>query len=63
MDGADGFIRLEEDCGAWQDFDASEVVKIHYKTAENACKAEIFVDGIFQYSGGTVSDGKIQLKI
>ncbi len=38
-------------------------LEIQYKTAENACKAEIFVDGIFQYSGGTVADGEIQLNI
>lgn len=28
MDGIDGFICLEEDCGAWQDFHAPEVVKV-----------------------------------
>lgn len=28
MEGVDGFICLEEDCGAWQDFDAKEVVKV-----------------------------------
>lgn len=28
MDGVDGFISLEEDCGGWRDFDASEVVKV-----------------------------------
>ncbi len=28
MEGVDGFICLEEDCGAWQDFDAGEVVKV-----------------------------------
>ena len=28
MEGADGFLCLEEDCGAWQDFDAPEVVKV-----------------------------------
>lgn len=28
MEGIDGFICLEEDCGAWQDFDAPEVVKV-----------------------------------
>ena len=38
-------------------------MEIQYKTGENACKAEIFVDGIFQYSGGTVADGEIQLNI
>lgn len=26
--GVDAFIRLEEDCGAWQDFDAPEVIKV-----------------------------------
>lgn len=38
-------------------------MEIHYKTTKNACKAQIFEIGIFQYSGRTVSDGKIQLKI
>ena len=28
MEGVDSFICLEEDCGAWQDFDAPEVVKV-----------------------------------
>lgn len=28
MEGVDGFLCLEEDCGAWQDFDAPEVVKV-----------------------------------
>lgn len=28
MVGVDGFLCLEEDCGAWQDFDAPEVVKV-----------------------------------
>lgn len=28
MEGVDGFICLEEDCGQWQDFDAPEVVKV-----------------------------------
>jgi len=28
MDGVDDFICLEEDCGAWQDFDAPEIVKV-----------------------------------
>ncbi len=28
MEGVDGFICLEEDCGAWQDFEADEVVKV-----------------------------------
>lgn len=28
MEGVDGFISLEEDCGGWRDFDASEVVKV-----------------------------------
>lgn len=28
MEGVDGFICLEEDCGAWHDFDAPEVVKV-----------------------------------
>lgn len=28
MEGVDGFICLEEDCGAWQDFDAPKVVKV-----------------------------------
>ncbi len=28
LEGVDGFICLEEDCGAWQDFDAPEVVKV-----------------------------------
>ena len=28
MNGVDDFICLEEDCGAWQDFDAPEVIKV-----------------------------------
>lgn len=28
LEDVDGFICLEEDCGAWQDFDAEEVVKV-----------------------------------
>lgn len=28
MEGVDGFICLEEDCGEWQDFNAPEVVKV-----------------------------------
>lgn len=28
LEGIDGFICLEEDCGGWQDFDAPEVVKV-----------------------------------
>ncbi len=28
LEGVDGFICLEEDCGDWQDFDAKEVVKV-----------------------------------
>lgn len=28
MEGVDGFICLEEDCGAWRDFNAPEVVKV-----------------------------------
>lgn len=28
LEDVDGFICLEEDCGAWQDFDAQEVVKV-----------------------------------
>lgn len=28
IEGVDGFISLEEDCGAWQDFNAPEVVKV-----------------------------------
>lgn len=28
MNGVDNFICLEEDCGAWQDFDAPEVIKV-----------------------------------
>ena len=28
LEGVDGFICLEEDCGAWQDFDAPEVVEV-----------------------------------
>ena len=36
---------------------------LQYKTGENACKTEIFEDGIFQFSGGTGADGEIQLNI
>ncbi len=28
MEGVDGFICLEEDCGGWRDFDAPQVVKV-----------------------------------
>lgn len=28
MEGVDGFICLEEDCGGWKDFEAQEVVKV-----------------------------------
>ena len=61
-----GGIQLE--AGNWPSLEAEagrngDQLEIQYKTGENACKTEIFVDGIFQYSGGTVADGEIQLNI
>lgn len=61
-----GGIQLEAGNGPSLEAEAGrngDQLEIQYKTGENACKAEIFVDGIFQYSGGTVADGEIQLNI
>ena len=61
-----GGIQLEAGNGPSLEAEAGrngEQLEIQYKTGENACKTEIFVDGIFQYSGGTVADGEIQLNI
>ena len=61
-----GGIQLEAGTGPSLEAEAGrtgEQLEIQYKTGENACKTEIFVDGIFQYSGGTAADGEIQLNI
>ena len=61
-----GGIQLEAGNGPSLEAEAGrngDQLEIQYKTGENACKTEIFVDGIFQYSGGTVADGEIQLNI
>ena len=61
-----GGIQLEAGIGPSLEARAEkngDQLELHYKTGENACKAELFVDGLFQYSEEAVSDGRIQLNI